>query len=107
MLKWWVVISRGVDSRGMVDESPLDLRWGDGVYNHPPPPGFSDEKISGNRDWERDKHISSCKASYFKIGWSNNFYIKYVLRFSGKNRRHITLFSYVWRSRSELYTKYI
>ena len=30
--------------------SPLDLRWGDGVYNHPP--GFSDEKkiSAGNRD---------------------------------------------------------
>ena len=43
----FTTVPRGVDSGGGGGDggyaSPLDLRWGDGVYNHPP--GFA-----GNRD---------------------------------------------------------
>ena len=86
------LLPRGVDSvggggggggEGMRGCIPLDLKWGGGCTIIPP--GFSDENKS--LEIETENEISTflaliiCKASSFKIVWSNNFYIKYVLRF--------------------------
>ena len=59
---------------------------GDGVYNR----SFPQVLVTKNKsllEIETENEISTflaliiCKASSVKIVWSNNFYIKYVLRF--------------------------
>ena len=64
----------------------LDLRWGGGGWCVQSSPQVLVTKKNIMVEIETENEISTflaliCKASSFKIVWSNNFYIKYVLRF--------------------------
>ena len=64
---------------------PPLFKVGDGVYNHPPPPGLVTKiyllEIETENEISTFLALIICKASSFKIVWSNNFYIKYVITF--------------------------